>query len=621
MYTFLYVANFHGSIESFLQRSSQITKKNMPSLGLELVESYYVLPESNSGWLCIRPPEDNNYPPISHIVDSEFVVLAFGHTVDKAGSSLAQTILSAWKSRAVKGVREIEGCFSAVIANRKTGKVTLISDLVGQRTLRYCVANQMLLVSPHEVPLVATGYIPMDFDFVSAASIASVKWSLRGKSLLKRISTCHPAEYVNYSKGEISIQSAEIIRQDSRIPASETKALKLHRELMIEAAQKHLQTLLSESEVTLSLTAGIDSRVVLSLLLSVVSPSVLRAITNGGPQSLDVQVARQLSEIYKVHFSSNVPKPKLSDDFLTQCDLLAFCMNGDATSKNAMSSAMPTYETHAIPKVGGLGGEIFRGYCYPKFAKLLSPHLSITEAISTLKKQWINQSIPYQSPSLLDGVISRFNTIIDEYSVNSRDGHDSLDLFYLYERFSVWGGKSKRMMWNPTPNWSPFSSRKLIQLAFMLPNPIGKQTHFHREVIRRFAPETYWIPINGSQFLPIPMSNKLSPFLGKASRGHQKILKKMGLQKKKNVVNEADRNTTAMQNYILNFSLMGTIREILFAENSFSRELFGNEGIEHLLNEQRHQLNRLDLISSLLTMERWRTMVQTVSRDAMQQGS
>lgn len=297
MYTFLYVANFQDPIESFLRRSAHIIRKNMPSLGLELIENYYVLPESNSGWLYISPPENSNYPPISTVVDSEFSVLAFGHIADNAGASLAEAILSAWKAREIIGVRELEGCFSAVITNRKTGKVTLISDPVGQRTLRYCAADQMLFVSPHEVPLVATGYIPMEFDYVSAASIASVKWSLRGKSLLKKIETCHPAEYVNYSNGKIEIKSAEIINHESRISVHDTRALKQHREQMIEVAQSHLQTLINESEVKLSLTAGIDSRVVLSLLLSVVSPSVLRAITNGGPQSLDVQVARQLSEI------------------------------------------------------------------------------------------------------------------------------------------------------------------------------------------------------------------------------------------------------------------------------------------------------------------------------------
>jgi hypothetical protein len=98
----------------------------------------------------------------------------------------------------VEAVRRLDGWFSAVIVELKTQKVYIISDLLGFRSLSYFFDGEFILVSPHDIPIVATGLYPVEIDLASAGSTVAFDWSLNGKSLLKNISVCSPHEYVTW---------------------------------------------------------------------------------------------------------------------------------------------------------------------------------------------------------------------------------------------------------------------------------------------------------------------------------------------------------------------------------------------------------------------------------------
>ena len=63
--------------------------------------------------------------------------------------------------------------------------------------------------------------------------------------------------------------------------------------------------------------------------------------------------------------------------------------------------------------------------------------------------------------------------------------------------------------------------------------------------------------------------------------------------------------------------LMETVRGIVMSEGSFALEIFGRHGVESLLNEHKsRRMNHTEALGLLVAMERWRTMVQGVARDA-----
>ncbi|MCG8368680.1 MAG: hypothetical protein MJA27_35760 [Pseudanabaenales cyanobacterium] len=613
MYTFLFVANVADeSPDDLLGYCAQITQRWMPSLGVRMSKGFTLFPEFNGGWFWLAPECTGSYSLISEANGDQYAVLVFGDLLGSSYTSTAQTILNVWVSDGANGVRALEGCFSAVIVDRSDGSVTLISDILGQRTLRYYNSGQTLFVSPHEAPLAATGHIPVEFDYVSAASIAGVGWSLRGRSLLKHLLTCHPAEYIKWSDGKIQIIPDPIINTDERIAACDSKAISRHLDQMLEVAQANMTAIVAnEPEIKISLSAGFDSRAVMSLLLSVVDPSQIVAFTVGEFNDLDVQVARQLAKTHRIRFSSEAPPPPYSDDFVAFCDFLAFSVNGDVSSKSATIQSLPNFEPNQKPLLCGAGGEIFRGYYYPRMSFSSRPNLSPIDAVNILTNQYLNSRLPWNSLDLMKAVDNRLNSIIKEYTKFSTNGYDILDLFYLYERFAIWGGKSRRQPCQ-AHRLSPFFGRQLTQLAYIMPSPIADQARIHQESIRRFAPKAYWAPINGKQLLPLQGREPIVRWLGGIYQGTRSRIQHI----KNRVQTAKPRGIEQLRADAMTGPLKTTVHDILMSKHSFALEIFDKDWIESLLNAHNLGLKNVNTLGCLITMERWRNMINEVARES-----
>ena len=149
------------------------------------------------------------------------------------------------------------------------------------------------------------------------------------------------------------------------------------------------------------------------------------------------------------------------------------------------------------------------------------------------------------------------------------------------------------------------------------------QSHFyakiHHESIHRFAPRAYWIRINGEKLLPFEHRNFLARFFRKVDRKYQTTRRRIQHLLNPNQCANLDRGLS--QNLQDSISLGGPLTEvtqdILMSEGSFSLELLGQQGLGFLLNEylsegaQNHysQQGHFMHIVSLITMERWKTMV------------
>ncbi|WP_146242319.1 hypothetical protein [Acaryochloris thomasi] len=547
---------------------------------------------------------------MSDVINEHYAVLAFG-VVLPTSCSTAQHILNAWLIGRAKGVQALEGSFSAVIINRATGAVVWMGDIMGRRRLRYHYARTRgtLLISPHDVSLVATGKVPVEFDDISAASIAVVKWSLGGKSLLSSVQSCHPSEYIHYSEGHISSHSLPLINPDERISSRDIKGIKRHRDQLIETARSHLKPLVSEPEIKASLTAGLDSRAMLSLLISVVDPKKITTFTSGQPNCLDVQIAQKLAHIAGVKHNVMSPE-KHNENLINYADLLAFYFNGDATSKVGLISPLPNFQPNNQPHLGGLAAEIFRGFSY---RKCLFPNLrplALHSVVGMLAGERVSSHhLPWDSSELENAVHRRLEGLIRHYSTVTTDGYDILDLFNIYEVSGVWGARQQNP-WNPSPKWSPFSSRQLLKLALRLPAPMGYHARIHQEAIRRYLPEAYWMAVNG-QTLPALRSSEL---IASYRKKYQRGLRRLGLWRESvaaNAYTPRDLQASALAGPVRQ-----TVCDLLLDRDSFSRKIFSQAHLEALLMQEQFPTRIVDTIGSMVTMERWHRLMQGVRQEA-----
>lgn len=602
--------------KGFLRNCAKITKKWMPAFDIELTERYSMFPESCSGWFWLEPPNAGDFTLISEVIDPKYAVLVFGDTVNDGPQNSAQTVYNAWVSGGWSKVRNLEGCFSSVILDRSNGAVVLIGDAMGRRALSYYRDGATLIVSPHDVTLAATGRVPVEFDEVSVCSVVAVEWSLRGRSLLKRVQTCHPAEYIRWSDGRIQNFSDSVINSDQRIIPEDGKAVSRNLDQMIQIGQAHAQKFSeNQLEFKCDLSAGLDSRVTWSFLLSVVDePTRIIATSCGEPNNVEVQIGYRLAKMYGTRFASFVESPPSPDDFIARCDLLAFSMNGGTDGSRAMKYPA-VFAQNPKPYACGAGGEIFRGFYYPHAPYLTSLTLSPTDASQILRKRTRIDKLPWKSPEFADSVLTRLNSVIDELATFSVNGYDILDMFYLYERFGVWSAGQARQTWKD-PRWSPFISSKMVRAAYLMPAPIAKFSTIHYESIRRFTPKAYWIRANG-KLLIFEGEGPIKSFLKKMDNKYQGSLRRIKRVTKFGGTPSKDKDMNQLVHDFLAGPLMEIVREVVISDDSFALKIFGKHGVELLLSEQESGTkNNTGVLGFLVSMERWRAMVEGAAGDA-----
>ena len=636
MYTFVFIANFEKELPlANLHSNCRITKKSMPNYGVELSESFTFLQEWKCGWFSLKPASMDECPLISEALEEKYAVIVFGDILHKGYFSVGQTVLNAWASGGAANVRAIDGCFSAVIVDRTSGKVTIISDPLGQRTLRYYWDKERIVVSPHEIPLMASGYCPLEFDSVSACSIATVGWSLAGRSLLKHIQTCHAAKYVQWFRGQIQHISDPILDADKRIDQRDSKAISENLDHMIETAQDFLKIIVAnQSEIVNELSAGLDSRAVLGLLLSIVNPTQIYAVSVGEYNNLEVRIASQIAKMYGVRFHSLSESyfPSLgdfvthaefffpsTDDFINHCNLVAFCTNGDSSAKLLAIKSLPKYKPSPKPCLCGEGGEIYRGNYYHYSYRQSFPNRTINDTKEIITSN-VYYNLPRLSPDFEEATLARLSAVINEYSTMSSNGYDIMDLFYLYERFGVWGAHCRRKPWERR-RLSPFSSRKLVRLAYLMPSPIANHARIHQEFIRRYIPKANWVRINGYRLLPLEQEGKISGLLAKVDRKYQSVIHHT--QPLFNRISPVihNRGLEELRADGLTKYLREPLVESVTSKDNLFNDILGKHGLNSLLTQHQRE-NRLfavDTLGSLVCIEQWRAQIQKVFQESRSQ--
>lgn len=618
MSTFLFVAGRGAApADAMLTRALATTRRVMPSFGVEMAVARTTLAEVDGGWWSIVPRADQGTPEaqISEHVTAELAVLAFGELALVRGVATAAHIAAVWRRGGLAAVRELDGSFGAVIVDRLRRQVWCATDCVGRRYLRSCQSAGMLLVSPHDIPLIATGVLGAPvLDPLVAAGMVVYKNTIHNRSLVRGIETISPLETVRWHAGVLERRFAPVLTTVGRPDAADHRGVARHLERMLEEMREEARLRIDAADaVHLDLTAGIDTRAVLGLMLSLGMKDRLRAATLGEPGSQDVRVARALAQACGLTWRHEVPELAVSpDDFLTHCDLRAFFMNGDTSSKRAMGPP-PTYPDARRVQVGGRSGPTCRSWQYESEDQWTWPTSVSREAgMAPFYARFHDECgrYPWADAAFPLHVRAALREIDRPYQPISGNGHDLLYLTHLYERERGWGGMPGRLPWL-RDRWSPIETTRLIRNVFRLPPPIGRTCRVHEILVRRHLGFAYWWRVNGRT--PLALLRRRGPWAllreldGRAQRRRRA---RAVLEQKR----PGFRGVEELRAQALAGPWAAPFREILQAEGSQTRTLFGRAGIDTLLR-QHHAgaANHLDRLGILVTLERWHGLVRAAS--------
>lgn len=620
MDTFGFVAGFPGG-QDLLTRTVEAWAAAIeglaPRLDTPSTISVDTHPASGSGWFTMTP--SGPAPAMITVATAaEVVVVAYGDLLGEP--DCAGAILRSWSAGGVKTVRALDGCFGALIVEAD-GAVTLVGDAVGQRTLRFLRRGPLLLVSPHDLVLVASGVKPVELDHVSVTSIASLGWSVGGHSLARHIEVCHPMTLVRWTAGHIRRATDPLIepRVDQDRPFDRTE----HVESLVRTAQGAVSLVTAPrragSKVVTELTAGLDSRAVFSLLLSCLPAHDVAAVSVGHPDDRDVDVARRLSRLYGISFSvitdeqSQAPPPA---DFRTHCDLSAFALNGDGNAKVFAIQPRPIFERWADTYFCGEAGELFRGFYYHLLPANASD-LTVTGAAEALREHARTHATANGLPQdVTDALVTRVDDTCGAYTAAARSPYDVLDLFYVHERFGVWGAHCRRRTWEAL-RWSPFYSRGLARRAFAATPPIG-YTSLHRAIIARHTPRALWVPVNGRRLPALEMYPRVERTLLRGYAGVDRVRRRFRYPTNR----PASAGLEHLRADALAGPLRGYVHDVLLSACSTAGQLLGRSGVDALLERElvAAPVRTADRIGSLLMIESWAALARRAAAAARRVG-
>lgn len=569
------------------------------------------LPEIGGGWATISPVAAIEPVLIQQHVDDRLAVLVFGQ-ID-ASRDPARSVERAFRSGGHAALQRLSGVFSAVIVDRRQRQLSVFTSVPGCRSLRYVTSGSRLFLSTLDAGLVALAGLEVEIDLEAVAGTVACGWAIGGCSPLRRVEECSGLEHLIWCDGKVERRRSTLLGV-GRLDARDTAAIDRKVEEVIEELHSGVGEQLRYTDPDLlgiALTAGVDSRAALSLVLSQRERSTIESYTRGDPNTRDVRVARAVSARLGIRHRLVSHEQSLEGPIATNLEFVAMSTNGASSVERALSPAFAAARTP--PALGGGGGEIFRGFYY-NYIRRRGGRVDATGVADALLASplWRAKQSRFADPALSSAPERLVRAAVSALEIVSRDAYDLTDLFYLIERFSRWASFPWRCALGPT--LVPFANTRAILAAFQLPAPLGDHALIARAIERHAPSWLYWTPINGFELLALEGPGAARYLAREGLRGGGKILRR--LTERRLRLHAARLDKTPQLAAAAYFAQRGFdfMHGLLLAPDSVARDVLSTPELERRIASHRRSMGELPILGALMTVEVWRRQLREVKR-------
>lgn len=585
--------------EAQLGSALQRVQAALPALGVKTRCTTGSLPLPEHGLLvswAMLAPEEPASSTLSWFHSPDCAVLVSGEVFTPGHP--ARVIAETYAAHGITAVAAADGCFGVVIVDVRAGQVWVASDVLGRRALRWVERERDWLISAHDLSLVAAGGVAVELDPIALVSSAVLESSLGARSLLKGITGLEGNDIVCLGAAARPVRT-RLPKLDfsGRLDPRDRDGIRRTRDEAVTSTVEVARNLVvSLPSIRASLTAGLDSRAALAILLGAGARPLLHTVTTGGAHSLDVRTAQRLAQLAGVsHRRPTSTEVATPDGFIEHVRLCAFAMNGDTDAKRA-TRRVPSWSRDQGAAVEGTAGEVYRGYYYQYFGLTGTVPNDVHHAAQVMLSRRYRRfkRIPLASEHFRVGLSERLHGVFEEYAALSSTGSDLVDLFYVFERCAHWGARAFRSTWSRIIN--PFLVPSALRAAYRLPAPVGRNSAFHALAIRRYFPAAYWIPVNGGPLLALE-----GP--GKARFATRQALAGFGYLKEE-LYRRWDRDALTTNHThadLFAAELHDPIRSLLLSDGSVVAEVFSKLGVERVLREHQEKKNHLAMLGYWVT--------------------
>jgi hypothetical protein len=580
--------------------------RRVPDAGSRLRVRVLELPEIGGGWATVCPAVASVPALISEFCSATHAVLVLGQ-INETGNP-ARLARDAFVRGGPDTVADLRGVFSAVIVDRRAARLHIVTSVLGCRPLRYRTEAGAICIAPTDLGVVAASGIAPELELSALATLVACGWPLGGGTGLKGVSECQPHEHVSWTRGQLSVSAARTLDRRHRIEPNDNARIADKIDEVIEEVRESVEHQLRpyrDQSLRVPLTAGMDSRAVLALLLSLVDRDQLLTYARG-TSSQDTLVAGQLaSQLGLRHetLSSERPSP---ETFLANARFLATITNGIS---NAHAAARPLLRGESSPPVPlGNGGEAFRGYYYKYLWRRRAERggaYGLATAFLAAPFQRLRET-HFATPALDAEPARALRRAVLALTPLATDAHDLADLFFFFESLGRWGSTCWRPCLGPT--FAPFANHRAFAAALQLPAPIGEHGILAKIIARFAPPAAYWMPINGAGLLCLEGSGTFRRATREALRISAKLVREARQRQ-----HPEERGPKQIRLGYLRGSLQGAMQDTLRSARSIARQLFTPEQLETLLDPRIEHPNHFTIAGAVFSLELWKAALDEVS--------
>ncbi len=217
-------------------------------------------------------------------------------------------------------IQYCNGVFTCIILNKKTNQLTICNDRFGFGQMFFVLHENHILLSNNIWNLAKEIDAPK-LNKSAVNELLTCRFVFGGHTLVETIEEVLPASIYNFSFNNDSIYQSRVEYwnfQYKPIPTTEAEAERQTFEKLNSIMKVFSEGIIKEGTVGLNLTGGIDSRLLLKLLLDNISGKKINSYTFGDKNSSDINIASQVAKIGKIEHSPSLFENPFLDFFNTK---------------------------------------------------------------------------------------------------------------------------------------------------------------------------------------------------------------------------------------------------------------------------------------------------------------